>query len=71
VGKEKGAREHLKPLDDGLRELAGDDELRDIVDTVPFTGDGYSQLSATGIMKIVLGSLHRKLDRNSKELHRG
>jgi uncharacterized protein YegL len=71
VGKEMGAREHLKQLDDGLRELAGDDKLRDIVDTVPFTGDGDSQLTAAGIIKVVLGSVNRRLDRNSKELHRG
>jgi uncharacterized protein YegL len=71
VGKELGAREHLKQLDDGLRELAGDEELRDIVDTVPFTGDGDTQLTAAGILKVVLGSVNRRLDRNSKELHRG
>jgi uncharacterized protein YegL len=52
VGKEPGAREHLKQLDDGLRELAGDDDLRDIVDTVPFTGDGNAELTGTGIMKV-------------------
>ncbi|KAF1996349.1 hypothetical protein P154DRAFT_443631 [Amniculicola lignicola CBS 123094] len=70
VGKEPGAREHLKQLDDGLAELAGDDELRDIVDTVPFTGADNSELSAAGILKVVLGSVNRRLDRNSKELHR-
>lgn len=70
VGKEPGAREHLKQLDDGLAEFAGDDELRDIVDTVPFSGAGDEELSATGIMKVVLGSVNRRLDRNSKDLHR-
>jgi uncharacterized protein YegL len=55
VGRELGAREHLKQLDDGLRDLAGDDDLRDIVDTVPFTGDGDAELTAAGIMKVVLG----------------
>ncbi|KAJ4373332.1 hypothetical protein N0V83_003626 [Neocucurbitaria cava] len=70
VGKERGAREHLKQLDDGLKELAGDDDLRDIVDTVPFTGEGHAPLSAEGIIKVVLGSVNRRLDRNSKELHR-
>ncbi|KNG45297.1 von willebrand factor [Stemphylium lycopersici] len=70
VGKEPGAREHLKKLDDGLAELAKDDDLRDIVDTVPFTGAGDEKLSATGIMKVVLGSVNRRLDRTSKELHR-
>lgn len=70
VGKEPGAREHLKQLDDGLRELAGDDELRDIVDTVPFTGDDSAELTAYGILKVVMGSIHRKHDRNSKDIHR-
>jgi uncharacterized protein YegL len=70
VGKEPGAREHLKQLDDGLKELAGDDELRDIVDTVPFTGDDNATLTGTGILKVVLGAVHRKQDRNSKDIHR-
>lgn len=70
VGKEPGAREHLKQLDDGLKELADDDDLRDIVDTVLFTGEGDAQLSATGILKCVLGAVNRRLDRSSKELHR-
>ena len=52
VGKEPGAREHLKQLDDGLRELAGDEDLRDIVDTVPFTGNDNSALTAQGIIKV-------------------
>jgi uncharacterized protein YegL len=70
VGKEPGAREHLKQLDDGLKELAGDDELRDIVDTVPFSGDNNAELTAIGLLKVILGSVNRRLDRNSKELHR-
>lgn len=70
VGKEPGAREHLKQLDDGLRELAGDDDLRDMVDTVPFTGDDNTGLTAEGVLKVCLGSVNRKLDRSSKELHR-
>jgi uncharacterized protein YegL len=69
VGKEPGAREHLKQLDDGLKELAGDEELRDIVDTVPFTGDNNAQLTAEGILKVVVGAIHRKYDRWSKDLH--
>ncbi|KAF9695364.1 hypothetical protein EKO04_006353 [Ascochyta lentis] len=70
VGKESGAREALKQLDDGLREASGDDELRDIVDTVPFTGNDDAELTGAGIMKAVLGAVNRKLDRQSKELHR-
>ncbi|KAF2749552.1 hypothetical protein M011DRAFT_475631 [Sporormia fimetaria CBS 119925] len=70
VGNEPDARRHLKQLDDDLAEVAGDSELRDIVDTVPFSGNADEELSATGIMKVVLGSVNRRLDRNSKELHR-
>jgi hypothetical protein len=40
------------------------------VDTVPFTGDDNAELTAAGILKCVLGSVNRRLDRNSKELHR-
>lgn len=69
VGKEPGAREHLKQLDDGLRELAGE-PIRDIVDTVPFKSENDDPLTAEGILKTVLGSVNRRLDRNSKELHR-
>jgi uncharacterized protein YegL len=70
VGREPGAREHLKQLDDDLEEIAGTD-LRDIVDTVPFTGEGDQELNADGILKVVLGSVIRRLDRKkSKELYR-
>lgn len=71
VGREPGAREHLKQLDDDLAEIAGDDELRDMVDTVPFLGDNEAELTADGVMKVVLGSVNRRLDRKrSKDLHR-
>ena len=64
VGKEEGARLALKQLDDGLRELAGDEDLRDIVDTVPFTDDGNAQLSAQGIIKVVSQYHHAPRARN-------
>jgi hypothetical protein len=44
--------------------------VRDIVDTIPFTGEGDAELTATGILKVVLGSVHRRWDRNSRDLHR-
>jgi uncharacterized protein YegL len=69
VGNEPGAREHLKQLDDDLEELAGT-ELRDIVDTVPFTGEGNQELNADGILKVVLGACTRRLDRRSNDIHR-
>jgi uncharacterized protein YegL len=58
VGREPGAREHLKQLDDELCQLAGDEDLRDIVDTVPFLGDGDAELTADGIMKVGEYNLH-------------
>jgi len=71
VGKEPGAREHLKSLDDELAALSGNEDLRDIVDTVPYTGVGDSELNAEGILKVCLGSVNKRLDRkSSKELHR-
>ncbi|KAF1809463.1 hypothetical protein P152DRAFT_476377 [Eremomyces bilateralis CBS 781.70] len=71
VGREPGAKEHLKQLDDELAELAGEDDLRDMVDTVPFTGDNDAQLTGDGILKVVLGAVTRRLDRKrSKDLHR-
>jgi len=70
VGNEPGAREALKLLDDGLAEVAGDSDLRDIVDTVPFKSESGEELSAAGILKVVLGSVNRRLDRSAKELHR-
>jgi uncharacterized protein YegL len=70
VGKDPVAREHLKQLDDGLRDIARDPDLRDMVDTVEYKGDDGAELSAAGVMKAVLGSVNRRLDRNSEELHR-
>lgn len=61
VGNEPGAAESLRELDD---ELGGDD-VRDIVDTVPWNGSG---LSAMGMLKVLLGSVVRKLDRKKGSL---
>ncbi|KAK4891082.1 hypothetical protein LTR27_010289 [Elasticomyces elasticus] len=71
VGNDEDARKHLKQLDDDLAEIAGDDDLRDIVDTVPFTGSAGTHLTGDGILKVVLGAVNRRLDRKkSKDLHR-
>lgn len=71
VGRDAQAKQHLQQLDDELAEIAGDDELRDIVDTVPFTGAEGTQLSGDGILKVVLGAVNRRLDRKkSKDLYR-
>jgi 1-acyl-sn-glycerol-3-phosphate acyltransferase len=61
VGQEKGAAEALKELDD---DLVAAGCPRDIVDTVPWNkGGGGEGLSADGVLKVVLGSVNRKLDR--------
>lgn len=52
VGRDEEAKRHLKQLDDELAEIAGDDELRDIVDTVPFTGAEGTKLTGDGILKV-------------------
>ena len=52
VGRDEEAKRHLKQLDDELAEIAGDDDLRDIVDTVPFTGAEGTHLSGDGILKV-------------------
>ncbi|KAJ6276550.1 hypothetical protein J3E71DRAFT_348035 [Bipolaris maydis] len=70
VGWEPGAREHLKQLDEGLAELAQNSHLRDIVDTVPFSDAEGGQLTAKCILKVIMGAINRKSDRNSKDLHR-
>jgi uncharacterized protein YegL len=71
VGRDEEAKRHLKQLDDELAEISGDDDLRDIVDTVPFTGAEGTHLSGDGILKVVLGAVNRRLDRKkSKDLHR-
>jgi hypothetical protein len=49
VGNEPDAKEALEDLDDALSDRKG---MRDMVDTVPFTGEGGAQLNANGIMKV-------------------
>ena len=64
VGNEPDAAEDLRELDDSLAEQKG---VRDMVDTVPFKGENgvTATLTADGILKIVLGAIHRKYDRRS------
>ena len=63
VGNEPEAAAALKELDD---DLIGENCPRDIVDTVPFNGNGA--LSAEGILKVVLGSVNRKIDRKRNSI---
>ncbi len=62
VGEEEGAAEYLQELDDGLKDnVVGG--CRDIVDTVPWNGEGSRGLDGDGILKVVLGSVNKRLDR--------
>lgn len=61
VGNDRAAARDLKELDDSLSERH---KIRDMVDTVPWKEDGAT-LTAEGILKVVLGSVHRKHDRTS------
>ncbi|KAL3424668.1 von willebrand factor [Phlyctema vagabunda] len=67
VGNERGAREALQELDDELGNLV-EGGVRDMVDTVTFTGgasalQGGMGLTGEGILKAVLGAVVRRLDR--------
>nr|POE86444.1 putative transporter [Quercus suber] len=60
VGDDRDAGDYLRGLDDDLRKISGDVELRDIVDTVPFTSESGSRLTSDGILKVVLGAVNRR-----------
>jgi len=60
VGSDAEAAQDLQELDDALSEKYG---IRDMVDTVPWTGQAGATLTAHGVLKVVLGSVHRKHDR--------
>jgi hypothetical protein len=50
----------LQELNDAL---SGEHDIRDMVDTVPWSGEDGHTLTADGILKVVLGSVNKKLDR--------
>ncbi|KAJ9090938.1 hypothetical protein QFC21_007353 [Naganishia friedmannii] len=58
IGNESEAREALQALDDGIKEKH---EVRDIVDTVVYHGDG-APVSAEQILKVLLGGIQKHLD---------
>ncbi|EEP77992.1 conserved hypothetical protein [Uncinocarpus reesii 1704] len=62
VGNEPDAAEDLRELDDSL---AGQQGVRDMVDTVPWNANNGGAITAEGILKVVLGAVHRKYDRRN------
>ncbi|KAL4893765.1 hypothetical protein BDV59DRAFT_201531 [Aspergillus ambiguus] len=63
VGDDEAARVYLQALDDDLGVLSRQENLRDIVDTVPWRGHAGQTLNADGILKCVLGAVNRKYDK--------
>lgn len=62
IGDDELARRYLEELDDELGTKVRDGNLRDIVDTVPWKGRSGRTLTADGILKCVLGAVHKKYD---------
>lgn len=63
IGTDREARKYLEQLDDELGRAVKSDHVRDIVDTVPWKGQTGHTLSGDGIMKVVLGAVNKRLDR--------
>ncbi|OKL64683.1 hypothetical protein UA08_01052 [Talaromyces atroroseus] len=63
IGSDKAAQRHLEQLDDELCKAVKNDHVRDIVDTVPWKGQSGRTLSGDGVLKVVLGAVNKKLDR--------
>ena len=63
VGEDREAKKMLEELDDGLAKKCGrGKEVRDMVDTIPWTGKSGSGLNGKGILKCVLGAVVRRHD---------
>jgi Mg-chelatase subunit ChlD len=58
IGTNEGARKYLVKLDNDLKEKH---EIRDMVDTEPFTN---GELTATRLTKLLLGGINRKIDKS-------
>ncbi|EED21353.1 conserved hypothetical protein [Talaromyces stipitatus ATCC 10500] len=63
IGTDIAAQKHLEQLDDELGKAVKSDHVRDIVDTVPWKGQTGRTLSSDGILKVVLGAVNKRLDR--------
>ncbi|KUL81771.1 hypothetical protein ZTR_09247 [Talaromyces verruculosus] len=63
VGTDIAAQKYLEQLDDDLGKAVEGDNVRDIVDTVPWKGQTGRTLSSDGILKVVLGAVNKRYDR--------
>ncbi|CDM38270.1 hypothetical protein DTO013E5_8693 [Penicillium roqueforti] len=64
IGNDEMARQYLDVLDKDLGSRCHDLHLRDIVDTVSWRNRAGERLEGYGILKAVLGAVHKKLDRD-------
>lgn len=63
IGTDIAAQKYLEQLDDELGRAVKTGQFRDIVDTVPWKGQTGRTLSGDGILKVVLGAVNKRLDR--------
>ncbi|KGO74065.1 hypothetical protein PITC_097510 [Penicillium italicum] len=64
IGNDEMARQYLEVLDKDLGSRCNDLHLRDIVDTVSWRNRAGERLDGYGILKTVLGAVHKRLDRD-------
>lgn len=69
IGTDPSARKYLEQLDDELGKAVRNDHVRDIVDIVPWKGQTGRTLSSDGILKVVLGAVNKRLDRQRNEAY--
>ncbi|KAJ9492169.1 hypothetical protein VN97_g1057 [Penicillium thymicola] len=63
IGNDEMARQYLEELDEELGDRCNNLHMRDIVDTVSWRNRAGKRLEGDGILKIVLGAVHKRLDR--------
>ncbi|KAJ5519796.1 von Willebrand factor type A [Penicillium fimorum] len=63
IGNDRMAQQYLEELDEDLGTRCNNLHLRDIVDTVPWRNRAGERLEGDGILKAVLGAVHKRLDR--------
>ncbi|KAJ5407355.1 hypothetical protein N7465_008639 [Penicillium sp. CMV-2018d] len=63
IGNDEMARQYLEELDEDLGHRCNNLHMRDIVDTVSWRNRAGKRLEGDGILKIVLGAVHKRLDR--------
>lgn len=63
IGNDEMARQYLEELDEDLGCRCNNLHMRDIVDTVSWRNRAGKRLEGDGILKTVLGAVHKRLDR--------